>query len=586
MEASCAPIHMFYGPSPAHAFRLPCCCNFSSMTMTVVADTSRGTLAAGKATRARSTVSCLPCQRRKQRCDRAKPCSNCLSRRAHIDCVYDPPKLTKRSRSKTETLGTWAAKPSSEESSPSSDEWTYIAERECSSHPLQVETAWQRSCISADTLVRQHQPAVCHVTELLKENPDVTPDDGLQTLIKATSSSFPRQRGLGRLDPFGLCDRGPMFDFLIQHLRNQSDPFFDTLPPSPFQYPFSKIWMPHAMKTEIGLLVTQYCAAVNFDKQRKLGPQPYTIATQSRLLNLLNEGLRSSKPFPDDLIMAVYSLMYLVASEDFEVHWKGLVTMVNARGGLGDHGISGIVGNLVSIADRDFAALFEREPRLSRPRGYGADTKCSPHINMDSPVHPLHRPHAEFKGHQRLPRTVADVLGGLRRLTAMVVETFSALPDITPVIDQECQRLLQLVGKSLADHFSTPKEGLMYEAVSIATRVYVRCISEGAEFSEGMSEAELHDLQDCLSTLSRSAWDTVPGLLLFIHLVAQPAARLTPTSRTYFLASQQRLVAPLALVMYPDTVLSLETFILVQRYIRTVANARQAKNGDLSRNLT
>jgi hypothetical protein len=101
-----------------------------------------------------------------------------------------------------------------------------------------------------------------------------------------------------------------------------------------------------------------------------------------------------------------------------------------------------------------------------------------------------------------------------------------------------------------------------------------------------MSEAELHDLQDCLSTLSRSAWDTVPGLLLFIHLVAQPAARLTPTSRTYFLASQQRLVAPLALVMYPDTVLSLETFILVQRYIRTVANARQAKNGDLSRDLT
>jgi hypothetical protein len=340
------------------------------------------------------------------------------------------------------------------------------------------------------------------------------------------------------------------------------------------------------MKTDIGLLVTQYCASVNFDKQRKLGPQPYTVATKSRLLNLLNEGLRSSKPFPDELIMAVYSLMYLVASEDFEVHWNGLVTMVYARGGLGGQGISGIVGNLVSIADRDFAALFEREPRLSRPRDHGTETEYSPHINMDSPLHPLHQPYAEFRGHQHLPRIVADVLGGLRKLTAMVIETFSAFADLKPAINQECQRLLQIVGKSLADHFSTPKEGLMYEAVSIAARVYVRCISEGAKFSEAMSEAELQDLQHILSTLSRNAWDTVPGVLLFIHLVAQPAARLIPASRAYFPASQQRLVAPLALVMYPDTVLSLETFILVQRYIRTVASARLANTGILSWNLT
>jgi hypothetical protein len=70
--------------------------------------------------------------------------------------------------------------------------------------------------------------------------------------------------------------------------------------------------MPLAMQTALGLLVTEYCASVNFDKQRKLDPQPYTIAAKFRLLNLLNEGLRSSNPFSDELIMAVYSLMYLV----------------------------------------------------------------------------------------------------------------------------------------------------------------------------------------------------------------------------------------------------------------------------------
>ena len=73
------------------------------------------------------------------------------------------------------------------------------------------------------------------------------------------------------------------------------------------------------MKTHLGLLVTEYCASVNFDKQQKLDPQPHTVATKSRLLSLLNEGLRSSKPFPDELIMAVYSLMYLVV---FDPHFR------------------------------------------------------------------------------------------------------------------------------------------------------------------------------------------------------------------------------------------------------------------------
>ena len=70
--------------------------------------------------------------------------------------------------------------------------------------------------------------------------------------------------------------------------------------------------MPLAVQTALGLLVTEYCASINFDKQRKLDPQPYTVAAKSRLLNLLNEGLRSSSPFSDELIMTVYSLTYLV----------------------------------------------------------------------------------------------------------------------------------------------------------------------------------------------------------------------------------------------------------------------------------
>jgi hypothetical protein len=171
---------------------------------------------------------------------------------------------------------------------------------------------------------------------------------------------------------------------------------------------------------------------------------------------------------------------------------------------------------------------------------------------MDSPLLPLHRPYAELKYHPRLPQQVADVLKVLQKITWMVTQTFSAFTDITPAINEECQHLLDIMQKSLAGDFHTRREGLMYEALCIAARVYARGISDGTKFSKAFTGAELQNLQDILSTLSRNVWDTVPGVLLFIHLVAQPAARFISTSRAYFLSSQQRLVAPLALVMYPE----------------------------------
>jgi hypothetical protein len=198
---------------------------------------------------------------------------------------------------------------------------------------------------------------------------------------------------------------------------------------------------------------------------------------------------------------------------------------------------------------------------------------------MHSPLHPLHGPYAGLENPPNLPHKVADVLARLRSVTSMVVESFSALTDTTTAINRDCQYLLDVMEHYLPEHFETRRESLMFEALCLAAKVYVKCISQGIKFSEGFPKVELQNLQDILSTLSRSAWDTVPGVFLFIHLVAQPAARLIPDSNAYFSASQQRLVAPLALVMYSDTVLSLEIFILVQRYIRVAESTRARSSG-------
>lgn len=198
---------------------------------------------------------------------------------------------------------------------------------------------------------------------------------------------------------------------------------------------------------------------------------------------------------------------------------------------------------------------------------------------MHSPLHPLHGPYVGLGNLPNLPHKVADVLARLQSITSMVVESFSALTDTTTAINQDCQYLLDVMEHYLPEHFETRRESLMFEALCLAAKVYVKCISQGIKFSEGFPKVELQNLQDILSTLSRSAWDTVPGVFLFIHLVAQPAARLIPDSNAYFSDSQQRLVAPLALVMYSDTVLSLEIFILVQRYIRVAESTRARSSG-------
>jgi hypothetical protein len=153
---------------------------------------------------------------------------------------------------------------------------------------------------------------------------------------------------------------------------------------------------------------------------------------------------------------------------------------------------------------------------LSRPPNYGANTERSPHINMHSPLHPLHGPCAGLEDPPHLPHRVANILMRLRRVTSMVVESFSTLTDTTTAINRYCQELLDVMDHYLPEHFETRRECLMFEALCLAAKVYIKCISQGTKFSEGFPKLELQNLQDILSTLSRSVWDTVPGVFLFI----------------------------------------------------------------------
>lgn len=86
-----------------------------------------------------------------------------------------------------------------------------------------VEHALEQLCVPVEDLEGPHQASTWHLTEALEGDEDVPADDELKALIKITSSSFPRQPGLGRTDPFNtLSTKGPMFDFLIQHSRSAS----------------------------------------------------------------------------------------------------------------------------------------------------------------------------------------------------------------------------------------------------------------------------------------------------------------------------------------------------------------------------
>lgn len=62
-----------------------------------------GPLPAAKITRGHS---CILCQQRKVKCDRQKPCSNCI--KARVECVASPPTATRRRRRKfsEQDLGT------------------------------------------------------------------------------------------------------------------------------------------------------------------------------------------------------------------------------------------------------------------------------------------------------------------------------------------------------------------------------------------------------------------------------------------------------------------------------------------------
>ncbi|KAI0320609.1 hypothetical protein OF83DRAFT_528021 [Amylostereum chailletii] len=51
-----------------------------------------------KVKRNRLVLSCQPCHKRKQQCDRGHPCQRCVKRGTTSTCVYDQPKEPKKSK--------------------------------------------------------------------------------------------------------------------------------------------------------------------------------------------------------------------------------------------------------------------------------------------------------------------------------------------------------------------------------------------------------------------------------------------------------------------------------------------------------
>ena len=126
-------------------------------------------------------------------------------------------------------------------------------------------------------------------------------------------SSFPSPHIGVKHTRLGSCTFADAWCFLSVQLL--LEPFLGNVKLGPIaRHPFTKSWMGFAIKSPLSLAATYHAGATSLDQSSGRPLQPATLASQHHLLKSINEGIRSTTLFPDDLLVAVIVVAFLAVS--------------------------------------------------------------------------------------------------------------------------------------------------------------------------------------------------------------------------------------------------------------------------------
>ncbi|KUJ16289.1 uncharacterized protein LY89DRAFT_617425 [Mollisia scopiformis] len=319
--------------------------------------------------RNRVTVACTECHRRKQKCDRAEPCSDCQERGVPQKCQYQKPKVEQESAPKVAgktVVSRFRRIMSGEEVIMTSESVAALAD------PMSVSA-----------LVPTSEPVIIPYATDLRSQECL---DSLRTRpsgyafttrpVPATvASGLNYNNSLNNYDPFSILPdiKGEPLpkQILIRYYVERLAPWLCNLDDR-FRgvddleiIPVPKIaWLGYAVEHTAFYYATLLTAAVHLNRRRKLKDPGALIWYKVHTIQLANEKMNvAEEAASDEMIMTALVLCYFNVGgnnvDEYEIHLRGIDQMLKVQGGKEATGMRGMVKNWLGVSHGPWSPGFE-----------------------------------------------------------------------------------------------------------------------------------------------------------------------------------------------------------------------------------
>ncbi|TQN63821.1 hypothetical protein CSHISOI_11596, partial [Colletotrichum shisoi] len=273
----------------------------------------------------------------------------------------------------------------------------------------------------------------------------------------------------------------------------------------------------------IGILMSSTTQAL--ERGSEISKNPESLALKARVLSIVAEYMQ--RPFDAIAIEMVRSIWFWGADESMFAHMRGIKRMIKLKKGM--RGLGDIVGESIMIlTDYEIACAFEtdlywlendpaRDEELPVPTTW---PDC-----YDSPLMASSSRFESIAGKLGLCATAAKILDDVRFLTVSITSQ-SASSGWTCKIRSTAAWLYNRLRDrdTVGPAIVTSEEERILETVRIAALIYSWSIKSMRQISRFDDSETLEAAYQALTSVSMTTWKRIPGVFLWIMLVAAPNA--------------------------------------------------------------
>ncbi|KAE9378640.1 hypothetical protein N431DRAFT_363266 [Stipitochalara longipes BDJ] len=500
-----------------------------------------------KRTRRREAKSCTECRRRKQKCNPRKeggPCGNCLRRYPPVACVGrgEPSQKSSTTLEQQPTPTIRVEEHSRRSPSSSSHAVDDLGSQRHSphsndpqnlSHPASASPALS---ISTDNNVTSYfqepYPDEQVSGELIlsqNSSPDGSPDESPYGSPKMFGGILSSINTLYSLPIKQTSRNAELLHFFHSHVvPNLVSIDGQNIPPL-----FLREMLPWMIQSPLmpNIAIMMASATQSSEQELMVKKSSETISIQSHVYKIINQFLKQDfNEVGGEALRAVIHLAILEffwgSSEMLWPHVKGLNQMIKLRGGyqaMNDP----VLESVFVLTDYELSCCFERNLSMQ---------DLNPMRDMDPPIPAFYAEalkcplvtspttYKQTRGTLNLSMASAEILDDVRFLTLSITSS-DARPSTSKIQSTASWLHKQLEAIPVLINISqTPGADLVFDIIRTTALIYTNCIATLTPFTNAYTPDGLLSILDKIATVGLSRWKEMPGIFLWILLVACPSA--------------------------------------------------------------